>query len=181
MSISRHGTGNHSLQGNINNHSPIYIDLDDVLCETALEFASLLEKRHGRKVDFNQITSFDLGTSFSLNPSELEDVLRAAHEPQILEILKPVAGALDAVKVWHDNGYEIHVVTGRPASTFEASKQWLTRHEVPYTSLTFVDKYSRHNSNNIQLQPVPLSQLSEFGFCFAVEDSPTKQKPNSES
>lgn len=173
MSISRHKIDNHSLQGSMNNHSKIYIDLDDVLCETALEFASLLEKRYGRKVDFNQITSFDLGTSFTLTPSELEEFLSAAHEPKILEVLKPVEGALDAVKVWHDKGYEIHVVTGRPTSTFEASKQWLTRHEVPHTSLTFVDKYSRHNSNNAQIQPVPLSQLSEVGFCFAVEDSPT--------
>ncbi|MDQ3807650.1 MAG: hypothetical protein M3298_05730 [Thermoproteota archaeon] len=156
----------------MNNYSKIYIDLDDVLCETALEFASLLENKYGRKVEFNQITSFDLGISFRLTPSELEEFLLAAHEPQVLGILKPVDGALEVVKLWHHKGYEIHIVTGRPTSTFEVSKQWLKLHDVPHTSLTFVDKYSRHNFNDTQIQPVPLTRLSEVGFCFAVEDSP---------
>lgn len=151
----------------------IYIDLDDVLCETALEFLSLLESRHGRKLTFDQLTSFDLGVSFGLSHIELAEFMAAAHEPQVLKLLKPVDGAIDAIKLWYEKGYEIHIVTGRPPSTLKASQQWLVMHNIPHTSLTFVDKYSRYDLNETTPLPVPLGELQSFGFCFAVEDSPS--------
>jgi uncharacterized HAD superfamily protein len=148
----------------------IYVDFDDVLCETGRELTALLQRLHGRSVAFEEMTSFDLGVAFGLSSEELSAFMIAASEPELISVLKPIDGAIDALRKWHDQGCEIHVVTGRPPAIFEASKQWLEHHAVPHTSLLFVDKYGRHDLNeNI----VTLSSLSEIGFCFAVEDSPS--------
>lgn len=148
----------------------IYVDFDDVLCETARELTALLQRSHGKSVTFDDMTSFDLGVAFGLNPEELSAFMIAANEPELIGLLKPIDGAIEALRKWQNQGCEIHVVTGRPHTTFEASRQWLERHAVPHSSLVFVDKYGRHDPNE---NTIALSSISEIGFCFAVEDSPS--------
>ncbi|MGI9538393.1 MAG: hypothetical protein ACR2PB_15080, partial [Desulfocapsaceae bacterium] len=45
----------------------IYLDLDDVLCDTAVAYLDLIDREFGLQVDFEQIFSFDLQKSFGLS------------------------------------------------------------------------------------------------------------------
>jgi uncharacterized protein len=148
----------------------IYVDLDDVLCETGRELSRLARRLHGRSVDFDEMTSFDLGLAFGLNPDELAAFMTSANAPDLLANLEPMEGAVEVLTEWHRLGYEVHVVTGRPPITARASKQWLERHDIPHSSIIFVDKYGRGDSSHGH---IPLGSLSDIGFCFAVEDSPS--------
>lgn len=150
----------------------IYVDLDDVLCETAQAFLGILRRDYGKTVEFEDIACFDLGRSFALTPPELEEFMRKAHEPEILSSLEPVEGAVEVLEDWVAAGYEVAVVTGRPSSTHEVSREWLVEAGIPHQSLTFVDKYSRLGRPTDGGPPVvPLAELGRTQYRLAVEDS----------
>ncbi|MGB6364574.1 MAG: hypothetical protein WBG64_18070 [Thermoanaerobaculia bacterium] len=149
----------------------IYVDLDDVLCETARAFLGILRRDYRKTVDFEDIAWFDLGRSFELAPPELEEFMRKVHEPEILGSMEPVEGAVEVLEDWVAAGYEVAVVTGRPSATYDVSQRWLAEAGVPHQSLTFVDKYSRLGWPNDGPSVVPLSELGRTEYCLAVEDS----------
>ena len=148
---------------------PIYVDMDDVLCETARELVALLEREFDRRVPFDQIHDFDLGVSFGLTPPELERFFEVFHRRDLLVELDPLPGAVETVRAWAASGADIAVVTGRPAHTRSASRRWLERHGVPHRELTFVDKYDRSGSRESGV--VPLDALRRGSYRLAVEDS----------
>ena len=45
---------------------PVYLDFDDILCETARAFTGLLHREFGKSVAFEDIHTFNLGESFGL-------------------------------------------------------------------------------------------------------------------
>jgi uncharacterized HAD superfamily protein len=63
----------------------------------------------------------------------------------------------------------VAIVTGRPPESYEVSLAWLAKHEIPHSSLTVVDKYSRFATENTKA--ITLAELSTRQFCWAVEDS----------
>lgn len=149
----------------------IYVDMDDVLCETAQGFLSLLKRSYGRVVLFEEIISFDLSRSFDLDQSEIERFMHRAHEADVLAELEPIPGALEGVEQWARNGYDIEIVTGRPPSTEPVSRRWLERFDVPYDSLTFLAKYSDLHTEQDIKRAKPLSELEGDDYCLAIEDS----------
>jgi hypothetical protein len=150
----------------------VYVDFDDVLCETALEFTRVLEHEFGKHVAFGDIFTFDLGRAFGLTPDEIGRLMRLTHEPDILLRMEPVPGAVEALARWSDAGHDVWVVTGRPAYTHEASAQWLSDHGVPYAELRFVDKYARASDASFRHEMLSLDKLAGLEFCLAVEDAP---------
>ena len=154
----------------------IYADYDDVLCETALEFTRVLEREFGKRVPFPDIFSFDLGKSFGLSPGEVAKLMRRVHEPDVLAAMEPVESAVEVLKSWRDSGCEVSVITGRPAYSRDASQEWLDRHEVPYSRLQFVDKYSRANPHEDGIRVLSLDELCARKFCLAIEDAPAMVK-----
>ena len=60
-------------------------------------------------------------------------------------------------------------MTGRLTSAYEASLDWLAKHNVSYHSFTMVDKYSRGNTD--PKIAVSMKDFSEMKFSLAVEDS----------
>ena len=152
----------------------IYVDLDDVLGETARMFLELLAEDWGREVRFETITDFDLSVSFALSQEELGRFMDLAHCPDRLQSIAPIAGAVEAVGSWREAGYDVRVVTGRPLSSAEASRRWLERHGLPHETLAFVDKYSRllpWSAAQASVEVLDLDDLAAAGFEFAVEDS----------
>jgi len=152
----------------------IYVDFDDVLCETALEFTRVLEREFGKRVAFEAIFSFDLGQSFGLTKPEVTRLMQRVHEPDVLAAMEPVRGAVEALQRWTDGGYAIWIITGRPAYTERASRAWLERHGVPYARLQFVNKYA-HSRPEAATDPsvvLTLDQVCAMDFCLAVEDAP---------
>ena len=150
----------------------IYVDFDDILCETARGFTEVLEREFGKRVAFEEIFSFDLGRSFGLSPEDVAELMRRMHEADVLAKLQPVKGAIPAVQRWRRAGFEVDVVTGRPPSTRDVSEQWLAAHGLPFSVLIFVDKYARGHKDHGATRVVALSELCRMQFRFAVEDSP---------
>ena len=150
----------------------IYVDYDDVLSETALAFTEVLKREFGKTVEFDDIFSFNLGESFGLSPAEVSELMDLFHEPDNLCLLQPVRGSIDALQQWANAGFEICVMTGRPPATHDVSLEWLLARGVPYSSLTFVDKYGRVNPPRTDVAVLSLDELCRRRFCVAVEDAP---------
>jgi uncharacterized HAD superfamily protein len=150
----------------------IYVDFDDVLCETARGLAALLEQEFGKTVAFEQITEFNLEKSFSLSATEIEHLMHLGHQPEFLENLPPVPGAVDGLLGWSRLGYEISVVTGRPPWSADASHAWLRKHGLEPDNMVFVDKYGRMTSDDLSGLAISLDELTSLEFCLALEDAP---------
>jgi len=126
----------------------IYVDLDDVLCQTTRNFLLIIEREFGRQVAYEQLHTFDLGQACGLQPHEVTELFRIAHQSDELLRIEPLEGAISVLQHWTATGCEIAIVTGRPPITFEPSREWLARHQVPYQTFLMVDKYSRFTTEN---------------------------------
>lgn len=147
----------------------LYVDLDDVLCQTARHFLKIVEREFGKKVAYEQLTNFDVGRSCGLTSAERDELYRIVHRPEELLSMAPVEEAIGVLRRWEESGLKIAIVTGRPPDTREVSVAWLRRHGFPFHSFTIVDKYSRFST--AKTAAIALAQLAERKFCFAVEDS----------
>lgn len=149
----------------------VYIDMDDVLCETAQHFLTILEREFGKKFFFEQLTDFDVGQACALTEGEREQLYRIVHDADELLSIAPIDGAVSVLRDWAEAGYEIAIVTGRPPDTYEPSIEWLRRYQVRHDSFLIVDKYGRFAADGTK--SISLDALTERCFSWAVEDSPT--------
>ena len=152
----------------------IYVDMDDVLCETARALLAITEREFGKMIRYDQLNTFEVGEACGLESSEIAELFRIAHRPEELLVMAPIAEAAAVLEQWSNAGYEIAIVTGRPPSTYEASIEWLARHQLPYHTFVMVDKYDRFATENTIA--ITLPEFTARKFCFAVEDSPTMAK-----
>jgi uncharacterized HAD superfamily protein len=147
----------------------IYVDLDDVLCQAARHFLMIVEREFGKKVEYDQLTDFDVGHSCGLTSTEREKLYEVVHRPDELLSMAPIGEAIEALKRWEDQGFDVAIVTGRPPDSYDASIQWLAKHRIAYSSFTVVDKYSRFATENTIA--ISLAELAARRFRWAVEDS----------
>jgi len=147
----------------------IYVDMDDVLCQAARHFLVIVEREFGKKIDYEQLTNFDVGDSCGLRADERDELYRIVHQPDELLKMTPIEGAKSILKRWREEGFEVAIVTGRPPESYEPSLEWLAKHRVPYSSFTVVDKYSRFATE--KTIAISLGELATRRFCLAVEDS----------
>lgn len=150
----------------------VYVDFDDVLCETAHAFLDVVEREFGRRYAFEDIHFFDLEKSFHLNQEEYEYLMGLIHDPDILRIMAPMPGVLDVLADWDRRGIRPVVVTGRPPETEPVCHEWLERHGVPYDRILFVDKYGRVPAHQVGVEVIVPQDLIDMGFTLAVEDAP---------
>ena len=147
----------------------IYVDLDDVLCQAARHFLLVVKREFGKRVDYEQLTNFDVGHSCVLTAAEREKLYEVVHRPDELLSMAPIGEATEALRGWHEQGFDIAIVTGRPPDSYEASIAWLVKHGIAHSSFTVVDKYSRFATENTVA--ISLADLARRRFCWAVEDS----------
>jgi uncharacterized protein len=150
----------------------VYVDFDDVLCETARTIMRVAAERFGRQVPFEQIHFFDLSRSFSLSRAQHDELMHYVHAPDVLLAMAPIPGAGDTLRDWASAGAQVVVVTGRPPSTAPVCRAWLARHAMPYAALVFVDKYGRSHPPVTDEPVLTLDALTRETFDLAVEDSP---------
>jgi uncharacterized HAD superfamily protein len=148
----------------------VYVDMDDVLCQTAQHFLTILERDFAKKFTFEQLTDFDLGEACEITTEEREELYRIVHRGEELLSIPPIPGAIGVLEQWSAAGYEVAIVTGRPPDTYEASLQWLKKHAVPHGNILIVDKYGRFAPDGNRC--ISLEALRNHSFCWAVEDSP---------
>lgn len=150
----------------------IYIDFDDVICETALYFTKIAKDLFGKEIPYKEVQFFNLQKSFDLDEEQYAQLMEAGHLPENLLAYEETPGASEVINSWLDAGHEVSVVTGRPFSAYEPSRQWLDAHHLERVPLICVDKYGREKWNTGNTYSITLAQLYDMEFDFAVEDSP---------
>ncbi|MDA3924152.1 MAG: 2-dehydropantoate 2-reductase [Kiritimatiellae bacterium] len=152
----------------------IYIDFDDVLCETARALSAAAKKVFNRDVPYEKITVFNLQHAFSLSGDEIDQLMDLAHEVDFLAELEPASGAVEAVRKLRDKGHEVVIVTGRPSYCHAGSRAWLKKYGLEWIEVIYVDKYGR--APKILPPDAPpmltLEQFYKLSFDLAIDDSP---------
>jgi uncharacterized HAD superfamily protein len=150
----------------------VYVDFDDVLCETARVLAQMLCTEFNKSVTYEQIDSFDLIKSFNLSEQETLRLFDMFHDRNILLQIPHIPGALDALRKWQNTGLCIHIVTGRPPTTHQATMEWLNKRNFTPDRLSFVDKYNRGHTHVDGVDILTLENLRHMPFALAIDDSP---------
>lgn len=150
----------------------IYIDFDDVICETAKHFTKIAKELFDIEVPYQEVQFFNLQRSFDLNSEQYEELMRAGHLPENLLAYEETPGASKTINQWVDEGHEVSVITGRPFDAYEPSRTWLDEHKLERVPLFCVDKYGRETGRQDFTYSMTLEQLYRMTFDFAVEDSP---------
>ena len=151
----------------------VYIDFDDVLCETAKYFTVLAKDLFGIVVPYEQVHFFNLQKSFNLNDEQYDKLMAAGHLPENLLAYEETPGASATINKWIDEGHEVFIITGRPFDSFEPSRKWLDLHQLEKVPLYCVDKYGREILKQECSSSMTLAELYKMDFDFAVEDSPS--------
>lgn len=150
----------------------IYIDFDDVICETAAYFTKIAKELFGVEVPYSQVQFFNLQKSFDLSDAQYGELMKAGHLPENLLSYEEAPGASKTINKWIEEGHEVSVITGRPFDSFAPSRQWLDEHGLKRVPLFCVDKYGRENFMQDSTFNMTLDMLYSRTFDFAVEDSP---------
>ncbi|MDD2599179.1 MAG: 2-dehydropantoate 2-reductase [Kiritimatiellae bacterium] len=153
----------------------IYIDFDDVLCETARALSHAAKKLFQRNVPYEQIKVFDLQHAFMLSSDEIDQLMGLAHQPGFLAQLEPAPGAIEAVTELQSAGHEVIIVTGRPSDCHVGSVAWLDNHGLEGVEIIYVDKYGRAPNDLPAWAPqiLTLEQFYKLRFDVAIDDAPT--------
>ena len=151
----------------------IYIDFDDCLCETARHFSGLVKELFGVDVPYESIRYFNLQKSFSLTDSQFEEMMIKAHSPEVLLSYEETPGAIDTVNGWVDDGHDVSIITGRPYSAYQASREWLDRHGLDRVRLYCLNKYGRDGFIKGSDFSLEIEDYYKMHFDYAIEDSPS--------
>ena len=154
----------------------VYVDFDDCLCETARHFCVLVKELYGRDIPYEKVEYFNLQKSFSLTEEQYKNMMIRAHKPEVLLSYEETPGAVKTINSWIDGGHDVKIITGRPASAYEASREWLNRHGLERVPLFCLNKYGRESFVKGSSFNLELEDFYKMHFDFAVEDSPAAFK-----
>lgn len=150
----------------------IYIDFDDVICETAKKISDIAKELFGIDLPYREIQFFNLKKTFDLDDEQYEILMEHAHFPETLLGYEETLGASETINKWINLGHDVKIITGRPFNSYEPSREWLDRHNLNAVPLFCVDKYGREKEAHGFAFNMTLAELYKMHFDFAVEDSP---------
>ena len=150
----------------------IYVDFDDCLCETAKGFSTLVKDLFDIDVPYEDIRFFNLQKSFDLTDDQYEKMKIEAHTPKSLLSYEETPGASETINSWIDEGHDVSIITGRPGSAYEASRQWLDEHDLKRVKLYCLNKYGRDSFIKNSDFSLELEDYYKMKFDVAIEDSP---------
>lgn len=154
----------------------IYVDFDDCLCETARHLSALVNDLFNTDIPYEKMRNFDLKKTFSLMDDDYELMMIKAHSPESLLSLKETEGASITLNKWIDDGIAVSVITGRPYSAYEASRQWLDDHDLNRAELYCLNKYGRDSFIKGSDFNLEVDDFRKMTFDYAIEDSPSAFK-----
>ena len=130
----------------------------------------------GLDIPYEQIHYFNLQKSFSLTDKQYDQMMIKGHRPEVLLSYEETPGAIQTINRWIDKGHNVKIITGRPFSAFDASREWLNRHGLERVDLYCLNKYGRDNFIKGSSFNLELEDYYKMHFDFAVEDSPAAFK-----
>ena len=147
--------------------------MDDILCETAVLLCDLAYRLFGKRIAYDEVSSFNLQQTFSLSDDEMRRFMDAAHSYENLTAYAPTPGAVEGLKALVAAGHEVEIVTGRPATTHRGTRAWLDAAGLGDFPVTYVDKYGRPPVPDPDApKTVPLADLLKRHYDVAIDDSP---------
>ena len=150
-----------------------YIDIDDVLCETAATLCGVAERAFGKGVPYAEVRQFDLQQVFRLTDAEMARFMVLSHEPDCLRAYPETPGAADGVRALRAAGHDVEFVTGRPPSAHAATRDWLDAAGLDGIPVTYVDKYGRFARQAADApHAISLPELLARHYDVAIDDSP---------
>lgn len=151
----------------------IYVDFDDVICETARNLSEIAERLYGIKVAYPDIAAFDLHEAFGLDDARYHELMAVAHSREEILRYAETDGAADTLNKWIDDGHTVEIVTGRPFITAAPSREWLDSHGLRRLPVIHVDKYGREPPSPPGApRALTVAEFQRRSYGFAVEDSP---------
>ena len=133
----------------------IYIDFDDVICETAKYFTKIAKELFNIDVPYREVQFFNLQKSFDLSGEQYDELMKAGHIPENLLDYEETPGASEVINKWVDK-------YGR-----EMCKQDHTY------NLTLEELYCMHFDFAIEDSPAAFEHVQHFKDCkVAVYDRP---------
>lgn len=147
----------------------VYVDFDDVLCETFLALEAFAREAFGKEPVPGKRIHFDLHESLGLSDAEYGLFMHRFHAERLRDVPE-IPGACDALRGWvRDGAAEPVVVTGRPATSHDVSVAWLAARGLADVPVLHVDKFARFAGAE---GVVPAGDLPRWGFALAVDDAP---------
>ena len=147
--------------------------MDDILCETAATLCGLARKMFGVCVAYEDVRFFDLQKSFDLTDAQMKVFMDAAHETGNLLSYPETPGAVDGMRKLVAAGHRVEIVTGRPASSYRATEEWLRRAGLGDLPVTYVNKYGRLFSKDGDApELVTMDELHARRYDVVIDDSP---------
>ncbi len=153
----------------------IYVDVDDVLCETAAHLCEIAAREFGRSVAYKDVFQFDLQEVFGLTDAEMKRFMVVSHDPDSLLAHPVTPGGPEGLRALCAAGHDVEIVTGRPASAHRPTEAWLARVGLADFPVTYVDKYGRdacYPHNPEDPPTVPLAELLKRRYDIVIDDSP---------
>ena len=95
------------------------------------------------------------------------------HKPDSLLSYEETPGAIATVNSWIDKEYDISIITGRPYSSYEPSREWLDRHGLRCVRLYCLNKYGIDSFIKSSVFSLEMEDYYKMRFDVAVEDSPS--------
>ncbi len=151
----------------------IYVDIDDVLSETARALCGLAAREFDRHVAYEDVDGFDLQDVFHLTDEEMARFVKLSHAPECIGGYEEVPGAVAGVKALREAGHCVELVTGRPAFSAAATSAWLDAVGLSNEDVTYVDKYNRHFEGGENLpRTLTMEELAARKYDLVIDDSP---------
>ena len=149
----------------------IYIDMDDVICESCVKLAEFARVHFGRDVEVEDMFDYDLRRSFDFDEETYRRYMKKFHSSELLNIPEtPQSG--DVIRGWQADGLHPVIVTGRPTYSNAVTLEWLELHGLGGIEVIHVDKYAKLFNDSEDPLITPFPALAERGFWFAIEDAP---------
>lgn len=153
----------------------IYVDMDDVLCETAASLCRLAERVFGKQVAYENVFQFDLQEVFGLTDEEMKRFMVLSHDFDSLLSNPVTPQAPESLRALRADGHDVQIITGRPASAHQPTQAWLTQNGLGDFPVTYVDKYGRdacYRHNPDDPPTITLTELLARHYDIAIDDSP---------
>ncbi len=103
--------------------------------------------------------------------------MEEGHRPEVLLSYEETPGCSQVINECLDRGHEVYIITGRPYSAYEPSRQWLDEHGLERVKLFCLNKYGRDAFYQAEDSPLAIPYLEHFpDLKVMVFDRPWNQE-----
>lgn len=141
---------------------PFAIDIDDVTGDLATDLHLSLTRRFDGVGPVSSWSDFNLAKLFGFPYSGF---LSAIIEDQILQTMKPLKGAVEAIRRIYESGHTVVLITSRGfhPEAYAVTAKWLDDHGIPYHDLIIVPPGKTKAEAAVDRYP--------RGFIYMVDDN----------